>query len=64
VLAVAPVRQVEQWRSYTTAGFALRTIPGDHFFVRDERLPRLLGEELDAWPYVSPAAVRPKSSSV
>ncbi|MFE0350369.1 thioesterase II family protein [Streptomyces griseoluteus] len=62
--AVAPVRQVEQWRSYTSAGFALRTIPGDHFFVRGERLPRLLAEELDAWPYISPAAVRPKSSSV
>ncbi|MCX4851913.1 thioesterase II family protein [Streptomyces sp. NPDC051658] len=61
---VAPVRQVEQWRAYTTAGFTLRTIAGGHFFVRDGRLPRLLSEELDAWPYASPAAVRPESSSV
>ncbi|MFE3637870.1 thioesterase II family protein [Streptomyces sp. NPDC059168] len=62
--AVAPVRQVEHWSTYTTAGFALRTVAGGHFFVRDGRLPRLLSEELDMWPYASRAAVRPKSSGV
>ncbi|MFR9798060.1 thioesterase II family protein [Streptomyces sp. MS06] len=62
--AVAPVCQVEHWRAYTTAGFALRTVAGGHFFVRDGRLPRLLSEELDTWSYASRAAVRPKSSSL
>ncbi|MCS0639616.1 thioesterase domain-containing protein [Streptomyces sp. LP05-1] len=62
--AVAPARQIEQWRTYTTAGFALRTVEGGHFFVRAPRLPRLLREELDRPAYASPAAVRPGSSSV
>lgn len=62
--AVAPVQQIEQWRTYTTAGFALRTVEGGHFFVRAAQLPRLLSEELDRPAYPSPAAVRPGSSTV
>ncbi|MFG2718540.1 thioesterase II family protein [Streptomyces sp. NPDC048416] len=65
---VAPVTEIGQWRAYTTAGFALRTVTGGHFFVRDARLPGLLREELDgeldgATP-PSPAAVRSGSSTV
>ncbi|MDQ1008571.1 surfactin synthase thioesterase subunit [Streptomyces sp. V4I23] len=61
--AIAPAHKAEQWRAHTTAGFALRTVAGGHFFVRDAELPRLLSEELHASAYASPAVVRPKSST-
>ncbi|MCX0241593.1 thioesterase II family protein [Streptomyces drozdowiczii] len=50
VLAVAgaddPLAQPEamaQWRAWTTGPFAVRTVPGDHFFLRGHELPRLVG---------------------
>ncbi|MDH2390790.1 thioesterase domain-containing protein [Streptomyces sp. HNM0663] len=44
--AVATTRAVAAWRRYTTAGFALRQLPGGHFFVRDAELPETLAAEL------------------
>ncbi|WP_063755098.1 MULTISPECIES: thioesterase II family protein [unclassified Streptomyces] len=31
------------WRRWTSGPVAARTVPGDHFFVRGEALPRLIG---------------------
>ncbi|SDP00715.1 Surfactin synthase thioesterase subunit [Streptomyces sp. cf386] len=31
------------WREWTTDAFVERVLPGDHFFLRDRELPRLLG---------------------
>nr|WP_239096873.1 thioesterase domain-containing protein [Streptomyces sp. SID11385] len=45
---LAPPGLVAQWRQYAPAGFALRTVPGGHFFVRERRLPELLARALDA----------------
>ncbi|MFE3140642.1 thioesterase II family protein [Streptomyces scopuliridis] len=39
---IAPPSGMRLWSRYTTAAFALRTVPGGHFFVRDGELPRLL----------------------
>ncbi|MER7000165.1 thioesterase domain-containing protein [Streptomyces sp. NPDC000410] len=41
--ALAPAGEVARWRHWTTGPFALRTVPGDHFFVRGRELPRLIG---------------------
>jgi surfactin synthase thioesterase subunit len=50
VLAVAgaddPLVRPDQpalWRHWTAGPLVTRTLPGDHFFVRDPALPRLLG---------------------
>jgi surfactin synthase thioesterase subunit len=43
---VAPVAQVAEWSAYTVGGFQLRSLPGDHFFVRDEPVVALLAERL------------------
>ncbi|GHI10381.1 thioesterase [Streptomyces cellostaticus] len=40
---LAPAEAVAGWRRWTTGPFALRTVPGDHFFVRGRELPRLVG---------------------
>lgn len=40
---LAPAQAVAQWRRWTTGPFTLRTVPGDHFFVRGRELPRLIG---------------------
>lgn len=39
---VAPAAEMHSWGRYTTAGFALRTVSGGHFFVRDGEFPRLV----------------------
>lgn len=40
--------ELAQWRAYTAAGFQLRMLPGDHFYLRDQRasLLRLLAEAM------------------
>ncbi|NEB78720.1 thioesterase, partial [Streptomyces sp. SID14478] len=45
-----------QWRRWTTGPFALRTVPGDHFFVRGHELPRLIGRAGRAVRRLSPVA--------
>ncbi|KUN00464.1 thioesterase [Streptomyces yokosukanensis] len=40
---LAPAESMARWRHWTTGPFALRTVPGDHFFVRGRELPRLVG---------------------
>ncbi|WP_042428657.1 thioesterase II family protein [Streptacidiphilus anmyonensis] len=47
---VAPVAQVAEWSAYTVGGFTLRSLPGDHFFVRDEPVVALLAERLGQIP--------------
>lgn len=37
------VEDAEGWNRWTTGPFVLRTVPGDHFFVRGRELPRMLG---------------------
>ncbi|MEU0743932.1 thioesterase domain-containing protein [Streptomyces sp. NPDC006134] len=41
--SLAPAGTVAGWRHWTTGPFALRTVPGDHFFLRGRELPRLVG---------------------
>ncbi|AWZ04427.1 MULTISPECIES: alpha/beta fold hydrolase [unclassified Streptomyces] len=38
--------EVGAWAQCTTAGFRMRILPGAHFFVRGDELPRLVGEAL------------------
>ncbi len=40
--------QVNEWRTHTAGGFSLRTVPGHHFFLRDEEsfLARLVSGKL------------------
>ncbi|GAA4688800.1 alpha/beta fold hydrolase [Streptomyces chumphonensis] len=41
--ALAGPEVMAGWRRWTTGRYAERTVTGDHFFVRDAALPRLLG---------------------
>jgi surfactin synthase thioesterase subunit len=43
---VATPGAVAQWERWTTSSFRFRTLAGGHFFVRDDELPRVLGELL------------------
>ncbi|WP_326691092.1 MULTISPECIES: thioesterase domain-containing protein [unclassified Streptomyces] len=43
---VATASAVAEWRRYTSGPFALHTVPGGHFFVREAVLPELLAAEL------------------
>lgn len=38
---IAPPETVEQWRQHARAGFDIRVLPGDHFFIQTQR-PLLL----------------------
>ena len=40
---LAPPQLVAGWRRWSARPVVTRTVTGDHFFVRDEALPRLLG---------------------
>jgi len=40
------VADVRAWERCTTAGFELRSVPGAHFFVRGQDVPRAVGEVL------------------
>lgn len=40
---LADARALDEWGGWTTGRLVRRTLPGDHFFVRDPQLPRLLG---------------------
>lgn len=40
---VAPVGTLAGWRRWSTAPVALRTVAGDHFFVRERQTPRIVG---------------------
>ncbi|WP_330301483.1 thioesterase II family protein [Streptomyces sp. NBC_00503] len=40
---LADARALDAWGGWTTGRLVRRTLPGDHFFVRDPQLPRLLG---------------------
>jgi medium-chain acyl-[acyl-carrier-protein] hydrolase len=44
-----PRRCIENWREHTTGHFALRMLPGDHFFLKTARLPLLeaISKELE-----------------
>ncbi|MDJ1133952.1 thioesterase II family protein [Streptomyces iconiensis] len=42
----ATASAVAEWRRYTSGPFALHTVPGGHFFVREAVLPELLAAEL------------------
>ena len=44
-----PRHCIEGWRAHTTGPFALRMLPGDHFFLRTSRLPLLeaISKELE-----------------
>ncbi|MFF3128089.1 thioesterase II family protein [Streptomyces sp. NPDC057908] len=54
---LAPAETVAGWRRWTTGPFALRTVPGDHFFVRGRELPRLIGRASRAVRRLAPVAV-------
>ncbi|CAM5488749.1 putative thioesterase [Streptomyces spiroverticillatus] len=41
--ALVPAETMHGWRAFTGGRFVHRTLPGGHFFVRDDELPRLLG---------------------
>ncbi|WP_372352397.1 thioesterase II family protein [Streptomyces sp. KL116D] len=51
---LAPAATMAGWRRWTTGPFALRTVPGDHFFVRGRELPRLLGRASRAVTRLAP----------
>ncbi|MFI2620588.1 thioesterase II family protein [Streptomyces sp. NPDC018584] len=53
---LAPARTVAGWRRWTTGPFAVRTVPGDHFFVRGRELPRLIGRASRAVGRLMPMA--------
>jgi medium-chain acyl-[acyl-carrier-protein] hydrolase len=38
---------LEAWRAQTTASFSLRMFPGDHFFLKQPLLLRVLSQELE-----------------
>lgn len=40
---LAPPGAMAAWARWTTGPFAQRTVPGGHFFVREQALPRLIG---------------------
>jgi medium-chain acyl-[acyl-carrier-protein] hydrolase len=44
-----PRHCIESWREHTTGRFALRMLPGDHFFLNTSRLPLLeaISKELE-----------------
>jgi medium-chain acyl-[acyl-carrier-protein] hydrolase len=44
-----PRQRIEDWREHTTGLFALRMLPGDHFFLNTSRLPLLeaISKELE-----------------
>ena len=44
-----PRHSIEGWREHTTGPFALRMLPGDHFFLNTSRLPLLeaISKELE-----------------
>ncbi|MGP3987951.1 thioesterase II family protein [Streptomyces sp. 3N207] len=42
----APAAAVAEWRRWVSGPFALHTVPGGHFFVRDTALPELLAAQL------------------
>jgi surfactin synthase thioesterase subunit len=44
-----PRQRIEDWREHTTGRFALRMLPGDHFFLNTSRLPLLeaISKELE-----------------
>ncbi|WP_223767464.1 thioesterase II family protein [Streptomyces huiliensis] len=65
--AVVPVPWAGEWQRYAPEGFTLRTVPGDHFFVREPALPRLLLAELAALlrePAAAAGGLRSGSSRV
>ncbi|GGN33519.1 thioesterase II family protein [Streptomyces fuscichromogenes] len=43
---VAPAAWVAEWRRYAPTGFALRTVPGGHLFLRERQVPELLRGEI------------------
>ncbi|MEU2287220.1 alpha/beta fold hydrolase [Streptomyces sp. NPDC013178] len=43
---LADARRMAGWDRWTTAGFTARTVPGDHFFVREPALTGLLTDVL------------------
>ncbi|MEU0413845.1 thioesterase domain-containing protein [Streptomyces griseorubiginosus] len=43
---VAPAA-VAGWQRWTTGAFRMHVLPGDHFFVREPALPRLVGQLLE-----------------
>lgn len=55
--------EVSAWAHCTTAGFRMRTLPGAHFFVRGEELPRLVGEALHLEPVPAGAPTPPAAAS-
>lgn len=55
---ISPVAQLSGWERYAAGGFQLRTVPGDHFFVRSRSVPLLLRDVLAG------QALRPGSSVV
>ncbi|MFD3518543.1 thioesterase II family protein [Streptomyces sp. NPDC058657] len=60
---LAPPGVMAGWARWTTGPFALRTVPGGHFFVRGRELPRLVGRAArvvarTAAPAGAPAAGR------
>ncbi|MGW2421062.1 thioesterase II family protein [Streptomyces sp. NPDC001709] len=40
---LVPPEMLGGWRHWTTGPFVRRTVPGDHFFVRDKTAPALVG---------------------
>ncbi|MEI5099122.1 alpha/beta fold hydrolase [Streptomyces sp. PmtG] len=39
---IAPLPDMAEWADYSDAEFRLQTLPGGHFFVREQGVPRLL----------------------
>jgi surfactin synthase thioesterase subunit len=44
---VAAPAAVAGWQRWTTGAFRMHVLPGDHFFVREPALPRLVGQLLE-----------------
>ncbi|MCD0486344.1 thioesterase domain-containing protein [Streptacidiphilus sp. ASG 303] len=58
---IAPTAGMAEWAGYATGGFRLRTVPGDHYFVRGGTAPRMLRE---AAARLRARTLRPESSRV
>ncbi|WP_051840079.1 thioesterase II family protein [Streptomyces sp. NRRL F-5126] len=57
---IAPLSGMAEWARYAPGGFELRTVPGDHFFVRRPAIAELLRDVVAGLP----ATHRRESSAV
>jgi len=58
---VVPAATLEGWRRWSTADIALRTVAGDHFFVRGTQAPRTVGRACRVVRRLGPALPPPSA---